>query len=67
MVNTAELNVRIGAGTGKSKLAAYPLLKQRNLVDVCDTVHAADGTDWYYIRIAGKYFGYVCAKYISKV
>lgn len=67
MVNTAELNVRIGAGTGNPKLAAYPLLKQRNLVDVCDTVHAADGTDWYYIRIAGKYFGYVCAKYISKV
>lgn len=67
MVNTAELNVRIGAGTGNSKLAAYPLLKQRNLVDVCDTVYAADGTDWYYIRIAGKYFGYVCAKYISKV
>lgn len=67
MVNTAELNVRIGAGTGNPKLAAYPLLKQRNLVDVCDTVYAADGTDWYYIRIAGKYFGYVCAKYISKV
>lgn len=67
MVNTAELNVRIGVGTGNPKLAAYPLLKQRNLVDVCDTVYAADGTDWYYIRIAGKYFGYVCAKYISKV
>mgnify|MGYP004516009045 CR=1 FL=1 len=66
-VNTAELNVRTGAGTGNPKLADYPLLRQRNLVDVCDTVCTADGTDWYYVRIAGKYFGYVCAKYISKV
>lgn len=66
-VNTAELNVRTGAGTNNPKLAAYPLLKQHNLVDICDATQAADGTDWYYIRIAGKYFGYVAAKYISKV
>lgn len=66
-VNTAELNVRTGAGTSNPKLAAYPLLKQHNLVDVCDATQAADGTDWYYIRIAGKYFAYVAAKYISKV
>ena len=67
MVNTAELNVRIGAGTGNPKLAAYPLLRQHNFVDVCDTIKAADSTDWYYIRIAGKYYGYVCGKYISRV
>ena len=66
-VNTNELNVRTGAGTENSKLTAYPLLRQHNLVDVCDTVRAADGTDWYYIRIAGKYYGYVCGKYISRV
>lgn len=66
-VNTNELNVRTGAGTENPKLAAYPLLRQHNLVDVCDTVRAADGTDWYYIRIAGKYYGYVCGKYISRV
>lgn len=67
MVNTAEFNVRIGAGTGNPKLAAYPLLRQHNFVDVCDTIKAADSTDWYYIRIAGKYYGYVCGKYISRV
>nr|DAI68149.1 MAG TPA: N acetylmuramidase [Caudoviricetes sp.] len=66
-VNTNELNVRTGAGTGNPKLAAYPLLRQHNFVDVCDTIKAADGTDWYYIRIAGKYYGYVCGKYISRV
>jgi len=67
MVNTAELNVRTGAGAENSKLAVYPLLRQHNLVDVCDTIRAADGTDWYYVRIAGKYYGYVCGKYISRV
>lgn len=66
-VNTNELNVRTGAGTGNPKLAAYPLLRQHNFVDVCDTIKAADGTDWYYIRIAGKYYGYVCGNYISRV
>lgn len=66
-VNTAELNVRTGAGAENSKLTAYPLLRQHNLVDVCDTVRAVDGTDWYYVRIAGKYYGYVCGKYISRV
>lgn len=66
-VNTNELNVRTGAGTGNPKLAAYPLLRQHNFVDVCDTIKAADSTDWYYIRIAGKYYGYVCGKYISRV
>lgn len=66
-VNTNELNVRTGSGTENPKLAAYPLLRQHNLVDVCDTVRASDGTDWYYVRIAGKYYGYVCGKYISRV
>ena len=66
-VNTNELNVRTGAGTENPKLTAYPLLRQHNLVDVCDTVRAVDGTDWYYVRIAGKYYGYVCGKYISRV
>ena len=26
-----------------------------NLIDVCDSVKAADGSEWYYVRIAGKY------------
>ncbi len=66
-VNTNELNVRTGAGTENPKLAAYPLLRQHNLVDVCDTVRAADGTDWYYVRIAGKYYGFVSSAFINRV
>ena len=35
-------------------------------MDVCDTVKAADGKAWYYIRIAGKYYGFVSSDYIVK-
>lgn len=66
-VNTNELNVRTGAGTGNPKLAAYPLLRQHNFVDVCDTIKAADGADWYYVRIVNKYYGFVCAEFIDRV
>ena len=38
----------------KAPLAAWSSLNVGNLVDVCDTP-----TGYYYIRIAGKYFGFV--------
>lgn len=61
------LNVRTWAGTEYSQLKSYPTLAKGNLVDVCDTIKSKDGASWYYIRIAGKYFGFVSAKYIKKV
>ena len=66
-VTATELNVRTWAGSENSKLKSYPTLKKGNLVDVCDTVKDSKGADWYYIRIAGKYFGFVSGKYIEKV
>lgn len=66
-VTASELNVRTWAGTENAQLKSYPTLAKGNLIDVCDTVKAKDGTAWYYIRIAGKYFGFVSAKYIKKV
>ena len=66
-VTASELNVRTWAGTENAKLKSYPTLAKGNLVDVCDTIKAKDGASWYYIRIAGKYFGFVSAKYIKKV
>lgn len=66
-VTASELNVRTWAGTENTKLKSYPTLSKGNLVDVCDTVKAKDKSDWYYIRIAGKYFGFVSAKYIKKI
>lgn len=67
MVNTAELNVRSWAGTEYPRIKKYPLLAQHNLVDVCDTIKADDGTAWYYVRIVNKYYGFVAARYITKV
>ena len=66
-VTASELNVRTWAGTENAQIKSYPTLSKGNLVDVCDTVKAKDKSDWYYIRIAGKYFGFVSAKYIKKV
>lgn len=66
-VTANKLNVRTWAGTEYAQLKSYPTLAKGNLVDVCDTIKAKDGASWYYIRIAGKYFGFVSTKYICKV
>lgn len=62
----SSLNVRTWAGTEFGNIKSYPLLSRGNLVDVCDTVKSADGMPWYYVRIAGKYYGFVCGFYIQK-
>lgn len=66
-VTTAELNVRSWSGTENPKIKKWPLLKKNNLIDVCDTIKASDDTDWYYIRIAGKYYGFVSSAFINRV
>lgn len=64
----SSLNVRTWAGTEYPNIKKYPTLSQGNLVDVMNfTQKSKDGTSWYYIRIAGKYFGFVSAKYIKKI
>ena len=65
-VTATELNVRSWAGKENPTIEKWPLLKKGNLVDVCDTIKAADGSNWHYIRIAGKYYGFVSATYIKK-
>ena len=65
-VTATELNVRSWAGTENSKIKKWPLLKKGNLVDVCDTIRAADKSKWNYIRIAGKYYGFVAKKCLKK-
>lgn len=60
------LNVRTWAGTDNQKLKSYPKLNKGNLVDVCDTVKDNKSEDWYYVRIAGKIFGFVKAEFIAK-
>ena len=65
-VTATELNVRSWAGKENPTIKKWPLLKKGNLVDVCDTVKAADESSWYYIRIAGKYYGFVAKRYLKK-
>ena len=67
MVNTAELNVRSWPGKENPTIKKYPYLAQNNLIYVCDTIKAADGSTWYYVRIVNKYYGFVAARYITRV
>lgn len=67
MVNTAELNVRSWPGKENPTIKKYPYLAQHNLIDVCDTIKAADGSTWYYVRIVNKYYGFVATRYITRV
>lgn len=65
-VTADVLNIRSWAGTNNPLIRSWPKLNRGNLVDVCDVVNATDGSRWYYIRIAGKYYGFVSAQYIKQ-
>ena len=66
-VTASALNVRTWAGTEFPQIKSYPTLNRGNLVDVMNyTQTADDGSKWYYIRIAGKYHGFVSAEYIQR-
>ena len=59
--------VRSWPGKENPTIKKYPYLAQHNLIDVCDTIKAADGSTWYYVRIVNKYYGFVAARYITRV
>ena len=65
-VTASALNVRFWAGTENPNIKSYPVLYKGSRVDVCDSLNASDGKKWYYIRIAGKYYGFVSSEYIIK-
>ena len=65
-VTANSIPVRVAAGKENARLKDYPTLNKGNLVDVCDSAKSSGGNTWYYIRIAGKYFGFVYAKNIQK-
>ena len=65
-VTAKELNVRSWADVESPVIKKWPLLREGNLVDICDTIKASDGSEWYYVRIAGKYYGFVATKYIKR-
>ena len=59
--------VRTSPNVKGELLTDYPSLNPKDLVDVCDETINSLGNKWYYVRIAGKYFGWVYAKRISKI
>ncbi|MCM1269380.1 MAG: phage tail tip lysozyme [Ruminococcus flavefaciens] len=63
-ITASTLNVRTWAGTNNPNIKSYPKLAAGNLVDVCDTVIADDGSRWYYVRIGGKTYGFVHSAYV---
>ena len=65
VVNVDLLNVRRWAGTEYENIKKWPVLAEGNEVDVCSYILDKDGKMWYYIRIAGKIYGFVSAKYIT--
>lgn len=57
--------VRTWAGA-ETSIKSWPKLNATNLIDVCDTVKDNGGHDWYYVRIAGKYYGFVDSNFVKK-
>ena len=66
-INKNGAPVRTWAGKENSQLKSYPILNKGNLIDVCDTIKSKSGNDWYYVRIAGKYYGFIYAKHVNRV
>lgn len=67
-VSAASTVVRTWAGGNYPSIKKWPKLVRGNLVDVMNfTQKATNGASWYYVRIAGKYYGFVAAKNIEKV
>ena len=65
-VTANVLNVRSWAGISNPNIRSYPQLANGNLVSVCDSILANDKSEWYYVKIANKYYGFVSAKYITR-
>lgn len=61
---SSHLKVRTWAGTENEETSFSPL-DPGTRVGVCDMLQAEDGSEWLYIKIAGKY-GFVSKKYIKR-
>lgn len=66
VVTADTLNVRTWAGEEYSNIKSWPKLAEGNMVEVCDSIKAADGSTWYYIRIDGRIYGFSHSDYIRE-
>lgn len=60
------LNVRKWAGEEYDTIKSWPKLDKGDTVEVCDSIKAADGSTWYYIRINGSIYGFSHSGYIKE-
>lgn len=65
-VTSSTLNVRTYFSSLFDRVAEWPVLGHGNLVDICGAFENPMGDTWYFIRIAGKIFGFVSAEYVVK-
>ena len=66
VVTADTLNVRTWAGEEYPNIKSWPKLAEGNMVEVCDSIKAADGSTWYYIRIDGRIYGFSHSDYIKE-
>ena len=64
-VTASSLNVRIWAGIEYPRIQSFPELAYGSTVEVCDCITDMDDDPWYYVRIAGQWYGFVSAKYVE--
>ena len=66
VVTADTLNVRTWAGEEYNNIKSWPKLAEGNMVEVCDSIKAADGSTWYYIRIDGRIYGFSHSDHIKE-
>lgn len=67
IVTADALYVRKWAGKEYDPLTSIPVIYKDQKVDICDTVKANDGTNWYFIKINNERYGFASSKFIKKV
>ena len=63
---TVQVSPRTWAGTSNASLKTVGALKKGDTVQVCDTVTADNGDNWYYVFINNKAYGFVPVANVSK-
>lgn len=55
-----DVNIRKGPGTNYANIHGWPKLNSGNQFEICDSK-----SGWYYILIAGKYYGWIYGQYVA--
>lgn len=59
------LNIRKQAVVTAPNIKNYPVIKKGDRVGICGQMPSLDGSIWYYVKIANKWYGFCSAKYID--